>query len=171
MNLTKRLVLGGIVCGAISWSVLGQHSLMSVTGQTMSSLTVQFDSASYGVNESDGAVTLTITLSDKATDVVTVTYSTSDGTALADVDYKAASGTVTFAPGVTSQTVDIGIIDNGSYTNDEVYFSVTLTNPSSNATLGTPSTCGVMILDDDAAPVAIINISGVDPAKKRLFRF
>ncbi len=38
---------------------------------------------------------------------VTVAYTTQDDTAVAGTDYSATSGTLTFAPGVTSQTLSI----------------------------------------------------------------
>ena len=38
---------------------------------------------------------------------VTVAYTTQDASAVAGTDYTATSGTLTFAPGVTSQTLSI----------------------------------------------------------------
>ena len=49
--------------------------------------------------------TFTVSLSAASTQTVTVAYATANGTATAGSDYTAASGTVTFAPGVTSQPV------------------------------------------------------------------
>ena len=44
---------------------------------------------------------------------VTITYSTADGTAVAGVDYRAKlPGTVVFAPGQISKTVDVAILSN-----------------------------------------------------------
>ena len=53
--------------------------------------------------------TFTATLSAASNKVVTVDYATSDVTAIAPADYTAASGTLTFAPGVTTQTVPIAV--------------------------------------------------------------
>jgi hypothetical protein len=110
------------------------------------SVTVQFASSSYTVNENAGTAALTLTLNAAAANTVTVNYATSDGTAIAGTDYVATSGTVTFNPGVTSQTINLGIIDNGSDTNQSVQFAVTMSQPSSNAALGTPSTTTVNIV-------------------------
>ena len=41
---------------------------------------------------------------------VTVAYSTANGTAVAGIDYEATSGVVTFAPGVTNQTIAVPVI-------------------------------------------------------------
>jgi hypothetical protein len=51
----------------------------------------------------------TVTLSRPATQTVTASYSTQDGTATAPLDYEARSGTLTFAPGQTAQEVRVRI--------------------------------------------------------------
>ena len=51
--------------------------------------------------------TFTVTLSTASSQPVTVTYATANGTATAGSDYQAASGTVTFAPGETSKTINV----------------------------------------------------------------
>lgn len=137
--------------------LLALHS--SATAQTPT-VTVQFDNSSYTVNESDGTVTLTVTLSGAVSGDVTVNYATSAGTALAGIDYTAASGVVAFPQGITSRTVNVGIIDNDYYTSQPVSFTVVLSNPA-NAALGTPSTATVSILDDDPAPTCMIGMAGV----------
>ena len=53
--------------------------------------------------------TVTVTPSNSGT-AVTVPYTTVDGTALAGVDYVAQSGVLTFAPGVTTQTVTVTVL-------------------------------------------------------------
>ena len=123
--------------------------------------TVQFASGYYVVNENAGTVTLTVTLSIPMSSVVTVNYATGDGTAVAGTDYAASSGTVTFPANVTSQTISVGVIDNGSYTDQAVYFTVTLSNPSPNVILGTVIVAMVELLDNDPAPTVDIEISGV----------
>src|SRR5437016_4198658 len=47
----------------------------------------------------------TITLTDWSADASTASLATADGTATAPADYATGGGTLTFAPGVTSQTV------------------------------------------------------------------
>jgi PKD repeat protein len=54
--------------------------------------------------------TFTLTLSAPSTQPITVAYSTANGTAIAGSDYTATSGTLTFTPGQTSQTISIAIL-------------------------------------------------------------
>ena len=143
---------------------LGQIPPLTTGGGGTGGITVQFASSSYTVNENAGNAVLTVTLSAAASDVVTVNYATSDGTAHAGTDYVAASGTVMFNAGVTSQNVSIGIIDNNNYSDQTVYFTVTLSNPSANVGLGSPSTTTVNIVDNDPPPT--ITINGVPAAQK-----
>src|SRR5689334_10946969 len=67
------------------------------------------------VGEGDGFVSLTVTLSDQSPNPVSVDYATADSTAGANVvsngDYVGASGTLNFAPGETSKTVQVQILD------------------------------------------------------------
>ena len=51
----------------------------------------------------------TVGLSTLSNLTTTVTYTTADGTALAGADYTAASGTLTFSPGETQQTITVTV--------------------------------------------------------------
>src|SRR3989442_7796277 len=50
-----------------------------------------------------------VSLSAPSGQSITVNYATADGTALSRSDYIAGSGTLTFAPGVTSQTITVAV--------------------------------------------------------------
>jgi hypothetical protein len=70
----------------------------------------------------------TVNLSAAASQMVTVNFATVDGTAVAGTDYQATSGTLTFLPGTTSQTISVTV--NGTlYANPTKQFSVSLTQP------------------------------------------
>ena len=79
------------------------------------------------VDEGDGTAEFTVTLDLASGETVTVDYATADGTALAGSDYTAASGTLTFAAGDTSKTIDVSVTDDSLGEGDED-FTVTLSN-------------------------------------------
>ena len=89
--------------------------------------TTVFEPDSGTVNAS-----FSVTLSDAAPDTVTVDYATANETATAPGDYTPSSGTVTFAPGDTSETVTVPVLADTIDEADE-RFLVGLSNPSPNA--------------------------------------
>jgi len=109
--------------------------------------TVQFSSNNYTVAENGGVANLNVTLDQSSPYPITVTYTTSDYTAIAPTDYSAASGTITFPPGNTNQTIPITIVNDTGVDGDEI-FTVTLNSPVS-ATLTSPNPASVTIIDND----------------------
>ena len=82
------------------------------------------------VQEAEGAVLVfTATLSHASSRTVTVSYATSDGTAVAGSDYTAASGALTFNAGDTSQTVQVTVLTDSEDESQET-LTLTLSNPS-----------------------------------------
>lgn len=63
-------------------------------------------------SDGDAKVTMTVRLTRTPSQAVTVGYQTADATAKAGTDYVATSGTLTFAPGETSKTIDVPMITN-----------------------------------------------------------
>lgn len=98
-------------------------------------------------DETVGTLPYTISMSKVSRTMVTVQFTSSDLTALAGQDYGAASGTITFAPGVTSVTIGLTILDDALVEGDQT-FRVSLSSPTGGATLGT-SAATVTILDND----------------------
>jgi hypothetical protein len=89
----------------------------------------------------------TVRLSAVYSQAVTVDYSTADGTALAGSDYRAKSGTLTFAPGQRTKTIAIVVYGTDKEEFDE-YFFVNLSNPSENADLLEWQGVGTIVNDD-----------------------
>ncbi|KGQ19333.1 hypothetical protein LF41_2983 [Lysobacter dokdonensis DS-58] len=88
----------------------------------------------------------TVRLSAAATSNVTVSFATSNGTALAGSDYVAANGSLTFAPGQTTRTFDVAI--NGDLAREaNETFQVALSNPN-GATLADATALGTILTDD-----------------------
>ena len=82
------------------------------------------------VQEAEGAaLEFSVTLSHVSSRTVTVGYATSDGTAVAGSDYTAASGTLTFNAGDTSQTVQVTVLTDSEDESQET-LTLTLSNPS-----------------------------------------
>ena len=83
------------------------------------------------VDENGGApLAFAVTLSRPASERLTVDYATADGSAQAGMDYTAASGTLTFQAGESSQTVNVTVLDD-SHDDTEETLTLTLSNPSS----------------------------------------
>src|SRR5213596_1892280 len=114
------------------------------------------------VTEGNGGTTnaiFSVTLSAASSQTITVTYATADGTATtADNDYVAASGTVTFAPGVTSQPVTVTVNGDTKFEPDETFF-VNLSNPTGGATISDGQGQGTIVNDDTAPTLAIDDVS------------
>ena len=115
---------------------------------------LSFANTNITVDEDAGTVTLTVELDPASAGTVTVDFATSDQTALAGVDYTAASGTLTFAASETSKTITVPILNDTAYDPTQ-RFRVTLSN-ASGATLPTSPWANVNINNDDAVPTASI---------------
>ncbi|GAB4581705.1 MAG: hypothetical protein Fur0022_44550 [Anaerolineales bacterium] len=96
----------------------------------------------------------TVTLAPTSTLPVTVSYTTIDGNAQAGSDYTTASGTLTFAPGESLQTVPVAITGDTDDEPNET-FILQLSNPL-NADLLDGAGLGT-IIDDDGLPTLNIN--------------
>jgi Tol biopolymer transport system component len=79
---------------------------------------------------------------------VTVQFTTSDGTATAGSDYIDQSGTLTFAPGEAAKSFVLPVINDNIIEPNETV-NLTLSNPTGNATLGSPSSATFTIVNDD----------------------
>ena len=91
----------------------------------------------------------TVTLAPASSGTVTATYTTANGSATAGVDYTAATGLVSFAPGVTSQVVTVAIAGDTDIESDET-FTLGLSNPTGGAVIGAAGV-GTITNDDQAA--------------------
>jgi hypothetical protein len=106
------------------------------------------------VDEAAGTATFTVSLSTASGQTVTVGYNTSNGTATAGSDYTAVTGTLTFSPGVTTQTVTVAIADDALNEASET-FNVNLVTPT-NATIADAQGVGT-ITNNDTPPSVSIN--------------
>merc|ERR1711868_202259 len=127
---------------------------------------IYFDPPHYTVMESVGSFMTTIVR--KGGDLslpVCVDYKTEDGTACSPDDYTGVSGTLTFGPGVTEQKVELEVMDDDVFEEDE-HFYIRISNPRRkdgieipnmnvdgemvpSLQLGIAHMATIMILDDD----------------------
>lgn len=72
-----------------------------------------FSSPTYSVSEGGVAATINVIRSGVLTNLSTINYATSDGTATNGINYHGVNGTLVFLPGVTNKTFTVPIIDLG----------------------------------------------------------
>ena len=125
--------------------------------------------ADAGASEGDQnpAVAFAVTLSTASSDLVTVIYATSDGTALAGSDYAASSGVLTFpALSTASQTIPVPVVDDDYDEAETETFTLTLsaavaaTLPGGQDTLAVTGT----IADNDGVPELSIADASLEEA-------
>ena len=101
------------------------------------------------VHEGDGGTrtaVFTVRMSKSSTSTVTVSFATANGSATQPGDYTAKSGTLSFAPGVTSMTVKVPVNpDNATEPNET--FNVNLSG-ASGATITDAAGLGTIVNDD-----------------------
>jgi hypothetical protein len=116
-------------------ATLGSQSTATLTiTEADTPPTVQFDYAAFEVSEVGVNAEITLYLSAPSPLPITVNYATSDGTATKMKNYMPAMGTLTFAPGATTQRFQVGIVDD-FVVNPNQTVSLALSSPN-NATLG-----------------------------------
>ena len=150
-----------VTLGAITSTLSSQIS--KKTGENSDTATIAESdpitvsiSGPSSVDEGDttGNYTVSITGGTPTADI-SVSYATSNGTAIAGSDYTAASDTLTFSSGSTAdKTFTIQTTEDNLDESDET-FTVTLSNATGGGgttTLGTAKSVTTTITDDDDAP-------------------
>jgi FlaG/FlaF family flagellin (archaellin) len=92
-------------------------------------------------------VTITVTRTGSTAASASVNYSTADVSAGTGSDYNGVSGTLSFAPGETSKSFTVRILDD-SLSEENETFTIALSGPS-NVSAGSPTTATVTIMDND----------------------
>jgi hypothetical protein len=135
-------------------------------GQGIGTITDDDDPPSLSINdpsitEGDAGTTnmvFTVTLSAESGLPVTVQFTTADATATQPADYASTSGTLTFAPGTTTQLITVAV--NGDLLDEaNETFEVNLSS-ATNAAISDAQGIGV-ITDNDAPPSLSINDQSV----------
>lgn len=127
---------------------------------------LQFSSATYSVGEAGPVATITVTRTGGSDGTVTAQYASTNGTATggasctAGIDYVNTNGTVTFVNGDTSETFDVPICQDPTDEPDETV-NLGLSGATGGATIGTPSTAVLTIVDDDIGILGSLSINDV----------
>jgi hypothetical protein len=110
---------------------------------------LQFSQSAFEVGEKDGTATITVVRTGSKVGTITVNYTTfNTNVATPGQDYGNAAGTLTFAPGETTKTFEVPILDDTLAEVDET-LGLQLSGPTGGAVVISPSTATLTILDDD----------------------
>ncbi len=143
--ITARVTYQGTTSGSPTLTP-GDSSAFSGAVQA-EPVSIQFAAATIPEN-TPGTAIIQVNRTGNTAGSVTVAFATADGTAVAGTDYAATSGTLLFAPGVTTQFVDVSLLDAriavGTFS-----FTVGLSGPTGGATVGSPATTTVNISVDN----------------------
>jgi hypothetical protein len=121
--------------------------------------TLAFSAGNYSANEGQSTVTISVTRTGGTTGAASVNYAATAGTATAGADFSVSSGTLNWADGdAAAKTFTVAILDDSA---DEPNETVTLTLSQANAaTLGTPASATLTIVDNDAPATTVVRARG-----------
>lgn len=138
-----------VLLPAVVLSACGGGADTAPTQQQLAALSIS-DAAIAEGDSGTTSLDFTVSLSQSSTSNVSVSYATSDTSALAGNDYTASSGTLTISAGSTSATISVDVIGDTDSESDET-LTVTL-SAATGATIADGSAVGT-IQNDDATAV------------------
>ena len=144
------------------------------TGTITDNDTPSFSINSPSVNEGDSMASLefTVSLSPASYQETTVNYAVTGGTATSDTDYTAlaASTTLTFAIGDTSQTITVSVKDDLDFEENETVV-ITLSGASPGTTIAAASGTGTITNDDPGISIADATVEEGDEDDRNTLTF
>jgi hypothetical protein len=111
-------------------------------------------------NSATTTLAFTVSLSPAATQTVSLTYATSDGSATAGADYVSTSSSLSFAPGETSKVVEVTVNGDTVDESDET-LTLSLSDPQ-NADIVAGQATGVIVDDDGLSSLAIADAARLE---------
>ncbi|MGO9469386.1 MAG: beta strand repeat-containing protein, partial [Isosphaeraceae bacterium] len=139
----------------------------AVQAQTTS---VEFSMANYTVDSTAGSVEIDVLRTGSLSFPVSVNYATSNGTAIAGLDYTAVMGTLTFPANVSEESFSVPILVNPQRSTPTSFFNVTLSQPTGGAALGPISTATVTIVNQSqpsSSMFVVVNTNDSGPGSLR----
>jgi hypothetical protein len=140
-GLTLTETNGGV---ALTVTTTGLTSTTTNVVSVTTPAALAFAVSSVTVNQGAGDAAIEVMRTGGYAGAISVTVATSNGTAIAGVNYTSVDQVLNFAAGQNSQTVMIPIGSNSTLTSN-VSFTVSLSNPGPNAVLASQSTATVVI--------------------------
>jgi len=137
------LLAGALLCSVAPWSARAQSGKL------------QFKALAFTGREGAAPAVITVSRINGSTGTVSVDYFTQDGTAMADADYGPVNGTLTFGPGVTSQTFTVPVLNDGTHELNETV-TLQLQNPGGGAIIGGLQNATLNIADNDPCVYVIV---------------
>jgi hypothetical protein len=136
------------------------NATVTIVGDAAGSVgTVQLSANSYTVAQNAGSVAVTLTRIGGSTGAVGITYATTSGTAVAGTDFTSSFGTVQWADGDTSQKSFSIPVSAATLFSGTRSLTVTLSQPTGGAALGSPSTATVAITGSAAQAAGTLQLS------------
>lgn len=137
-------------------AILDGHAVGSIDDAGEVSTISVSDASVVEGNAGSTPLSFAITLSPARAEPVSVSYETSDDSAVAPDDYLGASGVVTFDPGETAKTVEVGVVGDDVPEPDET-FVLQLSAPE-GAALADAVGVGTIVDDDTPPPASVASI-------------
>lgn len=122
-------------------------STSSTPPTTGGGTTISFSAEQYSTGEHSGNATVTVIRSGTVSGQSTVEYETTNGTALAGIEYTATKGTLTFTTGETQKTFQIPITNNTTIEGMKTV-NLALKNPTGSL-LGSSTSATLSVIDDE----------------------
>ncbi|WP_083435096.1 DUF4347 domain-containing protein [Rhodopirellula islandica] len=122
--------------------------------------TISLETSNVTIDEDAGTALVRVLRTGGSDGIATVDYDTFAGTATEGIDYTRQTGTLTFADGVTEQTIVVPILDDALLETNET-FNITIDNVQGGANLLVPRTATVSIVDNEVSLPDYANFADV----------
>ena len=139
-------------------SQTGSQSVATLTVTDNIAPQFAFGSPTYSVNVNAGSITISVNRSANLAQTASVNFATSDGSAVAGVNYIGTSGTLNFAANQSTATFTVTIENVLVSTASTATVNLTLSGASLNASVASPSTA-VLAIALNAAPTLSFSVA------------
>jgi hypothetical protein len=151
-NETVQLTLSNATTASLGNPAAAVLSIIDDDSAQQSPGSLAFDNGALSRSESAGSVLIGVTRSGGVLGQVTADYSVTGGSATGGADFTPLGATLTWQNGAAgTRTFSVPLVDDSASEGAETIV-LGLANVTGGATLGTPATATLTIVDDDAPP-------------------